>query len=261
MLSLRKKTLLVAVVRFLRNNSWGIAEPPICTPLSTSLDFFCKSSKQLPLNKFPNNCCCMALVTFSSNIPLQLNPLSSTAVSFSNSIFLAYTVSWWTFYAPIRGSAKKSSASESRRKNRTKNRKSIPRYNFNTISCAFRSHKKKMFFVSMLGKRAQLQLSRVPGSIGASCDEMRSEIVSELLTMMLRKFIKTKIIVCQNVNFMLNLLNSYDGSRRRRDRSKRSHHRQSPEQDVKQQRRHRKPLNGEKTEAVRSKVSRFARSN
>lgn len=84
---------------------------------------------------------------------------------------------------------------------------------------------------------------------------MKSEIVVEALRIMLRKFIKTKIIVCQNVNFMLNLINSYDGTRRRRDRSKRSLHRQSPEQDVKQQRRHRKPINGEKPEAVRAKVS------
>ena len=82
---------------------------------------------------------------------------------------------------------------------------------------------------------------------------MKSEIVVELLKIMFRKFIKTKIIVCQNVNFMFNLLNSYDGSRRRRDRSKRSHFRQSPEIDSKQQRRHRKPHhNGE---AVREKVS------
>lgn len=82
---------------------------------------------------------------------------------------------------------------------------------------------------------------------------MKSEIVVELLKIMFRKFIKTKIIVCQNVNFMLNLLNSYDGSRRRRDRSKRSHRRQSLEPESKQQRRHRKPhQNGE---AVRAKVS------
>lgn len=84
---------------------------------------------------------------------------------------------------------------------------------------------------------------------------MKSEIVVELLKIMLRKFIKTKIIVSQNVNFIFNLLNSYDGSRRRRDRSKRSHHRQSPEPDTKQQRRHRKPHNADKTEAVRAKVS------
>jgi hypothetical protein len=87
---------------------------------------------------------------------------------------------------------------------------------------------------------------------------MKSEIVIELLNIMLRKFIKTKIIVCQNVNFMLNLLNSYDGSRRRRDRSKRSHNRQSPEQpDVKQQRRHRKPLNQNSEKTERAKVSSF----
>lgn len=88
---------------------------------------------------------------------------------------------------------------------------------------------------------------------------MKSEIFIELLKIMLRKFIKTKIIVCQNVNFMLNLFNSYDGSRRRRDRSKRSHHRQSPEPDTKQQRRYRKPPNhhnAEKNgEVVRTKVS------
>lgn len=72
---------------------------------------------------------------------------------------------------------------------------------------------------------------------------------------MFRKFKKTKIIVCQNVNFLLNLLNSYDGSRRRRDRSKRSHRRQSLEPDTKQQRRHRKPLNHQNGEAVRAKVS------
>ena len=81
---------------------------------------------------------------------------------------------------------------------------------------------------------------------------MKGEIVIQLLKIMLRKFIKTKIIVCQNVNFMLNLINSYDGSRRRRDRSKRSHHRQSPEGEIKQQRRHRKPQN---SEAARAKVS------
>lgn len=84
---------------------------------------------------------------------------------------------------------------------------------------------------------------------------MKSETVVELLNIMLKKFIKTKIIVCQNVTFMLNLLNSYDGSRRRRDRSKRSHHRQSPEPDTKQQRRHRKPLTHQNGEAVRAKVS------
>lgn len=86
-------------------------------------------------------------------------------------------------------------------------------------------------------------------------ETMKSEIVIELLKIMLRKFLKTKIIVWQNVNFMLNFLNSYDGSRRRRDRSKRSLHRLSPEQDVKQQRRHRKPTNAEKIEAARAKVS------
>jgi hypothetical protein len=56
---------------------------------------------------------------------------------------------------------------------------------------------------------------------------------------------------------MFNLLNSYDGSRRRRDRSKRSHHRQSHEPDTKQQRRHRKPLNHQNGEAVRAKVSQI----
>lgn len=100
----------------------------------------------------------------------------------------------------------------------------------------------------------QLHLSRLPVR-----PTMKSEIVVELLKIMLRKFIKTKIIVCQNVNFVFNLLNSYDGSRRRRDRSKRSHNRQSPEPDSKQQRRHRKPLNqhhnAEKNEIVRVKVS------
>ncbi|CRL05947.1 CLUMA_CG018977, isoform A [Clunio marinus] len=45
----------------------------------------------------------------------------------------------------------------------------------------------------------------------------------------------------------------HDGSRRRRDRSKRSHHRQSPELDIKQQRRQRKPFNHEKNEAARAK--------
>lgn len=84
---------------------------------------------------------------------------------------------------------------------------------------------------------------------------MKSEIVIELLKIMLRKFLKTKIIVWQNVNLILDFLNSYDGSKRRRDRSKRSLHRQSPEQDVKQQRRHRKPTNAEKLEAARAKVS------
>lgn len=84
---------------------------------------------------------------------------------------------------------------------------------------------------------------------------MKSEIVVEVLKIMLKKFTKTKIIVYQNVNLVLNLLNSYDGSRRRRDRSKRSHHRQSHEPDTKQQRRHRKPLNHQNGEAVRAKVS------
>jgi hypothetical protein len=144
---------------------------------------------------------------------------------------------------------------------RTENRSL--RYYFNTISCAF-SFTQKQSFISMLGKEHRFEFSvafKPYCWFVGSHATMKSEIVIELLTMMLRKFIKTKIIVCQNVNFMLNLINSYDGSRRRRDRSKRSHHRQSPEQDVKQQRRHRKPLNGEKPEAVRAKVSRFAESN
>lgn len=85
---------------------------------------------------------------------------------------------------------------------------------------------------------------------------MKSEIVVERLEIMLRKFLKTKIIVSQNVNFILTLLNSYDGSRRRRDRSKRSH-RQSPDNEVKQQRRQRKAFNADKHEAARAKVSVF----
>jgi hypothetical protein len=76
---------------------------------------------------------------------------------------------------------------------------------------------------------------------------LKSEILEELLKIMLKKFIKTKIIVFQNVNFMLNLLNSYDGSRRRR------HRQQSPND---QSRRLRKVHHhNEKTETVRAKVS------
>lgn len=80
---------------------------------------------------------------------------------------------------------------------------------------------------------------------------MKAEIVLELLKIMLRKF--------RRFSLMLNLLYSYDGSKRRRDRSKRSLHREGLwEGDIKQQRRHRKPLNqqnGDKLETVRAKVS------
>lgn len=78
---------------------------------------------------------------------------------------------------------------------------------------------------------------------------MKSEIVEDLFKIMFRKFSKTKIIVFQNVNFMLNLLNSYDGSRRRR------HRQQSPSDQ--QSRRNRKTHYHEKTETVRVRVSLF----
>lgn len=114
-----------------------------------------------------------------------------------------------------------------------------------------------MSTISMFGRKGFL-FSCIQAALSFKRMAMKSEIVIQLLKIMLRKFLKTKIIVCQNVYFMINFLNSYDGSRRRRDRSKRSHHGQSPENDVKQQRRHRKPTSNysrEKNEAVRAKVS------
>lgn len=114
-----------------------------------------------------------------------------------------------------------------------------------------------MSTISTFGRKCFL-FSCIPAALSFKRMTMKSEIVIQLLKIMLRKFLKTKIIVCQNVYFMINFLNSYDGSRRRRDRSKRSHHGQSPENDVKQQRRHRKPTSNysrEKNEAVRAKVS------
>lgn len=61
---------------------------------------------------------------------------------------------------------------------------------------------------------------------------------SDLYRIMLKQFIKTKILVIQNINTFFNLHNSYGGAQKKRDRSKRSHNRQSPiESDAKQQRR------------------------
>lgn len=92
--------------------------------------------------------------------------------------------------------------------------------------------------------------ARSYADVSVVCMAMKSEIVEDLLKIMFRKFSKTKIIVFQNVNFMLNLLNSYDGSRRRR-------HRQQSHNSDQQSRRHRKAHHHEKTETVRVRVSRY----
>lgn len=84
----------------------------------------------------------------------------------------------------------------------------------------------------------------------------RATMKSAIVMIVLKKFFKMKVAACQNINILLNLLHSYYGSRRQRDRSKRSHHRQSPEPDFKQ-RRHRKPINQstDNSEAIRKRVS------
>lgn len=81
---------------------------------------------------------------------------------------------------------------------------------------------------------------------------------SDLYGIMLKQFIKTKILVIQNINTFFNLHNSYGGAQKKRDRSKRSHNRQSPiESDAKQQRRTYKIPIQPHAEKPNEKVSRL----